>query len=67
MEYKPIVTQWQYDFVAKRIEQLKDAEPNTPEALELKLLTEMIVEYKMRMAASDDNTSEESESATQTG
>lgn len=44
MEYKPIVTQWQYDFVANRMEQLTDAKPNTPEALELKLLTEMIVE-----------------------
>lgn len=58
MEYKPIVTQWQYDFVANRMEQLTDAKPNTPEALELKLLTEMIVEYERRMAASDDNPSE---------
>lgn len=55
MEYKPIKTQWQYDVVAKRMEQLTDADPYTPEADELKILTEMIVEYELKMAASDDN------------
>ncbi|MCC9138672.1 hypothetical protein ACFSKU_18385 [Pontibacter silvestris] len=57
MEYKPIKTQWQYDFVAKRIEQLKDTDPYTPEAEELRLLTEMVVEYVMRKAGFDDSQS----------
>lgn len=49
--------------VAERIEQLKEADPYTPEADELKLLTEMIVDYELRMAASDDKPSEASEPA----
>lgn len=41
-----ITTQAQYHAVSSRIEQIKDAEPDTPEAMELKLLTKLIVEYE---------------------
>lgn len=46
MEYKPIRTQAQYDFVAERMEQLTNAEPNSEEAEELKLLTSLIREFE---------------------
>lgn len=58
MEYRPIKTDWQYRMVAERIEQLQDADPYTPEADELRLLTELIVDYELKMVASDDNPSE---------
>lgn len=54
MERRPIRTLGQYEFVARRMEQLKDAAPCTPEARELKMLTEMIVEYELKRAAPDD-------------
>ncbi|WP_347160350.1 hypothetical protein [Pontibacter chitinilyticus] len=57
MEYRPIDTQRQYEFVARRIEQLQHAAPHAPEADELKILTELIVDYELRMAASDDKPS----------
>jgi hypothetical protein len=58
VEFRLIRTQWQYDFLAERMEQLKGADPYTPEGQELKVLTEMAVEYELRMAASDDSPSE---------
>lgn len=55
----PIMDRRVFDVSFKRmdIEQLKDADPYTPEADELKKLTEMVVEYEMRVAAYDDNPS----------
>lgn len=41
-----ITTQVQYHAVASRIEQLKDAEPGSDAAKELKVLTRLLVEFE---------------------
>lgn len=48
MEHKPIKSQEQYEVVAARMEQLKDAEAGTPEAKELKLLAKLIVDFELK-------------------
>jgi hypothetical protein len=45
---KPITTQEQFQQVATRIEQLKDATPNSGQAFELKLLTNLLIDYLKR-------------------
>ncbi|GHA67876.1 hypothetical protein [Pontibacter akesuensis] len=45
---EPITTQEQYEVIAYRLEHLKDAEPDTPEAEELKRLTRLLVNYIVR-------------------
>jgi hypothetical protein len=47
MKHKPITCQDQYMKVAYRIEQLKNAEPATAEAIEYRLMTKLIVEYEI--------------------
>lgn len=47
MKHKPITNKEQYMKVAYRIEQLKNAEPATVEAIEYRLMTQLIVEYEM--------------------
>ena len=47
-EHAAIETQEQYDAVADRIEQLKDAPAGSEEAKELKLLTKQIVDFETR-------------------
>ena len=47
-EHTPITTQEQYNAVAARIEQLKDARAGSEEAKELKKLTKMIVDFERR-------------------
>ncbi len=44
MGYQTIQTAWQYNFTAERIKQLKGAAPRTPEADELYILAELLVE-----------------------
>lgn len=46
MRHCHIATQEQFEAVAARIEQLKDAEPNSEEAKELKRLTRLIRNLK---------------------
>lgn len=46
MEYTAIKTQEQYDAIADRIEQLKNAPIGSEEAKELKLLTKLIVDFE---------------------
>lgn len=58
MEYKQIKTQGQYQAVAARIEQLKDAEPGTNEAKELKLLMRLLVEFEMKRPAASPEQSQ---------
>lgn len=47
-EHTSITTQQQYDTVASRIEQLKDASAGSEEAKELKLLTKLIVDFERK-------------------
>lgn len=60
MEHKPITTQDEYDAVASRIEQLKDAAVGSEEAEELKLLTKLIVVYESKNQQSEQRGFEES-------
>ncbi len=39
----------EYQVIAKRIEEIKDAPVNSPEADELKIITKAIVEYEKRI------------------
>lgn len=48
MKHLPIRTGEQYEEVARRMEQLQDAEADSEEADELKLLTKLIAEYEKR-------------------
>ncbi|MFD3000452.1 hypothetical protein ACFS7Z_08785 [Pontibacter toksunensis] len=59
MEHKPITTQAEYDKVASRIEQLKDGDPGSEEAEELKLLTKLIVAFESRKQQTKLRNSEE--------
>ena len=47
-EHTPITTQEQYDAVASRLEELKDAPAGSEEAEELKLLTKLIVDFERK-------------------
>lgn len=55
IKHRPITTQGQYDIVASRIEQLKDAAAGSEEAKELKLLTSLIVEFESRRQQTDQD------------
>lgn len=46
MEYQAIRNKADYNKVARRIEELKDAEPNTLEAAELKQLVKEIIHFE---------------------
>lgn len=51
MKSEPITTQEEYEAVASRLEELKDAAPGTGEARELKQLTRLIVAFESRRTA----------------
>lgn len=46
MEYNCIANEEEYEAVTQRIERLKDAEPGTDEAKELKMLIKVLVAYE---------------------
>lgn len=46
MEYNSIANEEEYEAVTQRIERLKDAEPGTAEAKELKALIKALIAYE---------------------
>ena len=46
MSYSAINNEEEYEEVTHRIEQLKDAEPGTDEAKELKALIKLLIDYE---------------------
>lgn len=50
MMYSSLVNKEQHDKIAQRVEQLKDAEPGTKEAKELKALTQILVQFEAKRA-----------------
>lgn len=46
MKYSDIKNEAQYEEVTVRIEQLKNAEPGTDEAKELKVLIKMLIDFE---------------------
>lgn len=46
MEYNDIKNEEQHEEVTQRVEQIRNAEPGTEEAKELKTLIKMLIEYE---------------------
>ncbi|GAB3535853.1 hypothetical protein GCM10027443_25400 [Pontibacter brevis] len=59
MKPASITSQWYYNYVVARIQQLQNAAPNAPDAEELRRLTELKEEYEMRVAVICTNEAEE--------
>ncbi|GAB3537204.1 hypothetical protein GCM10027443_29620 [Pontibacter brevis] len=59
MRPESITSQWYYNYVVARIQQLQDAAPDTQDAEELRRLTELQEEYEMRVAVIRSNAAEE--------
>lgn len=55
MYFRILGSQIEYQQAAKRLEQLMDAQPNTPEALELKELIQAFIRFEKEMQQSKND------------